>query len=58
MDNYYDSVKIVNYSQCSRNFKPVFDLTKSEFTYELKQSVIDSINIDINPIRDGSGNIL
>ena len=58
MDNYYDSVKILSIRNV-QDFKPVaLDLTKSEFTYELKKDIIDSINIDINPIRDGIEEIL
>ena len=58
MDNYYDSVKILSIRNV-QDFKPVaLDLTKSEFTYELKKDIIDSINIDINPIRDGIEDIL
>ena len=58
MDNYYDSVKILSIRNV-QDFKPIaLDLTKSEFTYELKKDIIDSINIDINPIRDGIEDIL
>ena len=58
MDNYYDSVKILSIRNV-QDFKPIaLDLTKSEFTYELKKDLIDSINIDINPIRDGIEEIL
>ena len=51
-------VKILSIANV-QDFKPVaLDLTKSEFTYELKKDLIDSINIDINPISDGIEEIL
>ena len=52
MDNYYDSVKLLTIKNV-RNYNPIaLDLNKSEFTYELKQSVIDSITLEMNPIKD------
>ena len=52
MDNYYDSVKLLNIRNV-QEYKPIaLDLQKSEFTYEIKKDVIDQIKIDINPIRD------
>lgn len=52
MDNYYDSVKlltILNFTQ----YRPILlDLQKSEFIYEIKQSIIDSIDLNINPIKN------
>tara|TARA_Y100000389_G_scaffold67460_1_gene63760 strand:+ start:10722 stop:11858 length:1137 start_codon:yes stop_codon:yes gene_type:complete len=52
MDNYYDSVKLLNIRNV-QEYKPIaLDLQKSEFTYEIKKDVIDQIKIDINPIKD------
>ena len=52
MDNYYDSVKLLNIRNV-QEYKPIsLDLQKSEFTYEIKKDVIDQIKININPIRD------
>ena len=53
MDNYYDTVKLLNIRNV-QDFKPMaLDLSKSEFKYEIKQSVVDSIVVDYNPIKDG-----
>jgi len=52
MDNYYDSVKILNIRNV-QEYKPIeLDLKKSEFNYELKKDIIDQIEIDINPVKD------
>ena len=37
MDNYYDSVKLLNIRNV-QEYRPIaLDLTKSEFTYEIKK---------------------
>ena len=52
MDNYYDSVKLLNIRNV-QEYKPIaLDLQKSEFTYEIKNDVIDQIKIDYNPVKD------
>ena len=52
MDNYYDSVKILNIRNL-QDYKPIsIDLQKSEFTYELKKDIISDIIIDINPVKE------
>ena len=52
MDNYYDSVKLLNIRNI-QEYKPIaLDLQKSEFTYEIKKDVIDQIKIDYNPVKD------
>jgi hypothetical protein len=52
MDNYYDIVKLLTIRNV-QDYKPVaLDLQKSEFTYELKQDIIDTISIDYNPIKE------
>lgn len=52
MDNYYDSVKLLSIRNV-QNFKPMaLDLKKSEFKYELKRDILDSIIIQLNPIKD------
>jgi len=52
MDNYYDSVKILNIRNV-QEYKPIeLDLNKSEFKYELKKGIIDQIKIDLNPVKD------
>lgn len=53
MDNYYDSVKLLNIRNV-QDYRPIaLDLDKSEFTYELKKDIINNIQIKINPVRDG-----
>ena len=52
MDNYYDSVKLLNIRNV-QEYRPIaLDLSKSEFTYEIKKDIIDSIQIQLNPIKD------
>jgi hypothetical protein len=53
MDNYYDSVKLLNIRNV-QDYRPIaLDLDKSEFTYELKKDTINNIQIQLNPVRDG-----
>ena len=53
MDNYYDTVKLLNIRNVSE-YKPIaLDLQKSEFTYEIKKDIINSIVMEYNPILDG-----
>lgn len=53
MDNYYDSVKLLNIRNV-QDYRPIaLDLDKSEFTYELKKDIINNIQIQLNPVRDG-----
>ena len=53
MDNYYDTVKLLNIRNV-QEYKPVaLDLQKSEFTYEIKKIIINSIVMEYNPILDG-----
>ena len=52
MDNYYDTIKLLNIRNV-QEYKPVaLDLQKSEFTYELNKEIIDSLNIVYNPVLD------
>ena len=53
MDNYYDSVKVLSIRNI-QEYKPVaLNLQKSEFKYELKKDIIDQIQIDFNPVKEG-----
>ena len=53
MDNYYDTVKLLNIRNV-QEYKPIaLDLQKSEFTYEIKKDIIESIVMEYNPILDG-----
>ena len=53
MDNYYDTVKLLNIRNV-QEYKPIaLDLQKSEFTYEIKKDIINSIVMEYNPILDG-----
>ena len=52
MDNYYDTVKLLNIRNV-QEYKPVaLDLQKSEFTYEIKKDIIESIVMDYNPVME------
>ena len=52
MDNYYDSVKLLSIRNI-QEYQPIaLDLRKSEFSYELKQDLIQSIQLKYNPITD------
>ena len=53
MDNYYDSVKLLNIRNV-QEYRPVaLDLQKSEFSYEIKKDIINTIEINYNPVKDG-----
>ena len=53
MDNYYDSVKLLNIRNV-QEYRPIaLDLQKSEFSYEIKKDIIDTIEINYNPVKDG-----
>ena len=52
MDNYYDSIKLLNIRNV-QEYRPIaLDLQKSEFTYEIKKDIIDTIEINYNPVKD------
>jgi hypothetical protein len=51
-DNYYDIVKVLSIRNI-QEYRPVkIDTQKSEFNYELKKDIVDTINISMNPIKD------
>jgi hypothetical protein len=52
MDNYYDSVKVLNIRNV-QGYQPIaLDLSKSEFTYELKKDIIDNIMLEYHPVKE------
>jgi len=51
MDNYYDSVKVLTIRNVQAYQPIALDLSKSEFTYELKQEIIDHITLEYNPVK-------
>lgn len=52
MDNYYDSIKLLNIRNV-QEYRPIaLDLQKSEFTYEIKKDIIDTIEVNYNPVKD------
>ena len=53
MDNYYDTLKLLNIRNVQEYNPIALDLSKSEFTYEIKKDIIESIVLDYNPILDG-----
>lgn len=58
MDNYYDTVKLLTIRNVQEYNPIALDLKKSEFTYELKKDIINSIVIDYNPVREGIEGLL
>ena len=52
MDNYYDAVKLLNIRNVQAHKPVALDLQKSEFTYEIKQDIIESIVMDYNPVME------
>ena len=57
MDNYYDSVKILSIRNV-QGYRPMaLDLKKSEFKYELKRDILDTLDIQVNPVKDSLENL-
>ncbi len=58
MDNYYDTIKILNIRNV-QEYRPIeLDLKKSDFSYEIKKEIIENIKITINPVKDSIEELL